>query len=70
MKTLFETSSVEEIKQRIAGLKPESQRLWGKMDVAQALASQFEMEYIDVEQEGFSDVPNLGGHLWGHAAES
>jgi hypothetical protein len=38
MKTLFEAPSVEEIKQRITILKPDSQRLWGKMDVAQALA--------------------------------
>jgi hypothetical protein len=38
MKTLFETSSVDEIKQRLAKLNPESQRLWGKMDAAQALA--------------------------------
>ena len=38
MKTLFETACAEEIKQRLADLKPDSQRLWGKMDVAQALA--------------------------------
>jgi len=38
MKTLFETARVQEIKQRLAELKPDSQRLWGKMDVAQALA--------------------------------
>lgn len=38
MKNLFETSRVEEIKDRLNKLKPDSQRLWGKMDSAQMLA--------------------------------
>jgi hypothetical protein len=38
MKTLFDRSAVVEIKQRLGGLHPESRRVWGKMDVAQALA--------------------------------
>lgn len=38
MKTLFEAPAVIEIKQRMFVLRPESERLWGKMNAAQALA--------------------------------
>jgi hypothetical protein len=38
MKNLYEASSVLEIKQRIALLKPESPRQWGNMNAAQAVA--------------------------------
>ena len=38
MKNLFEAATVEEVKGRIAQLKPDSERLWGKMNPAQALA--------------------------------
>ncbi|HXM99010.1 MAG TPA: DUF1569 domain-containing protein [Candidatus Dormibacteraeota bacterium] len=38
MKNLFEASRVEEVKERMAQLRPDSQRLWGKMNSAQALA--------------------------------
>jgi hypothetical protein len=38
MKTLFEGPAVIEIKQRMDELQPESERLWGKMNAAQALA--------------------------------
>jgi hypothetical protein len=38
MKNLYEASSVLEIKQRIALLKPDSPRQWGKMNAAQAVA--------------------------------
>jgi hypothetical protein len=38
MKNLFEATAVEEVKARIAKLQPESQRQWGKMNVAQAVA--------------------------------
>ncbi len=38
MKTLFETATQSEIKERIAKLQPESPRQWGKMTPAQALA--------------------------------
>jgi len=37
MKNLFEAARVEEVKQRIAQLKPDSARQWGKMNPAQAL---------------------------------
>jgi Protein of unknown function (DUF1569) len=38
MKNLFEPSCVDELKQRVAHLHPDSQRLWGKMNAAQAIA--------------------------------
>src|SRR5947209_11525721 len=38
MKHLFEVSRVEEVKERLAELRPDSERLWGKMNPAQTLA--------------------------------
>jgi hypothetical protein len=38
MKNLFEAATVEEVKERMAQLRPDSERLWGKMNPAQALA--------------------------------
>ncbi|MCU1284007.1 MAG: hypothetical protein JWO13_357 [Acidobacteriales bacterium] len=38
MKNLFEVETLEELKARIMQLKPDSERLWGKMNPAQALA--------------------------------
>ena len=38
MKNLFEAATVKEVKGRIARLRPDSDRLWGKMNPAQALA--------------------------------
>jgi len=38
MKNLFEAATVEEVKGRLAQLKPDSERAWGKMNPAQALA--------------------------------
>ena len=38
MKTLFQKETVDEIVERINKLKPETQRLWGKMSVNQMLA--------------------------------
>ena len=37
MKNLFETARVEEVKQRIAQMRPDSVRQWGTMNPAQAL---------------------------------
>jgi len=37
MKNLFEAARVEEVKQRIAQIRPDSARQWGKMNPAQAL---------------------------------
>jgi hypothetical protein len=38
MKNLFEKSTAEEVKARVAKLRPDSQRQWGKMNAAQAMA--------------------------------
>src|SRR5215467_8536941 len=38
MKSLFDTATTTEIKNRIARLEPASHRQWGKMSVAQAMA--------------------------------
>jgi hypothetical protein len=38
MKNLFEAARAEEVKERIANLKPESPRQWGTMNAAQAMA--------------------------------
>jgi Protein of unknown function (DUF1569) len=38
MKNLFEPATVKEVKQRMAQLRPDSEHLWGKMNVAQAVA--------------------------------
>ena len=38
MKNLFEAARVAEVKERMARLTPDSQRLWGTMTPAQALA--------------------------------
>ncbi len=38
VKNLFEAAMVEEINERMAQLRPDSERLWGKMNPAQTLA--------------------------------
>src|ERR1700759_1900440 len=38
MKTLYQTATVDEVKTRLGRLKPQSERLWGKMDEAQMVA--------------------------------
>lgn len=38
MKNLFDATAADEVKQRTLRLAPNSERLWGKMDAAQALA--------------------------------
>src|SRR5260370_38261834 len=38
MKNLFEAAVVEEVKKRMALLRPDSERQWGKMNPAQTLA--------------------------------
>src|SRR5260370_24400456 len=38
MRNLFEAAAVEEVKERMARLRPDSERQWGKMNPAQALA--------------------------------
>jgi len=37
-KNLFDVAALEEVKERVARLRPDSERLWGKMNPAQMLA--------------------------------
>ena len=63
MKYLFEAVTVEEVKGRIAQLKPDSERVWGKMNPAQALAhcsAAMEMAIGERNRHAYS----LGG-CWG-----
>jgi hypothetical protein len=55
MRNLYEAARVEEVKTRIAQLRPDSQRQWGKMTPAQALAhcsGAMEMAMGDVRPQG------------------
>jgi hypothetical protein len=38
MKNLFEAAALEEVKERMARMRPDSERVWGKMNPGQALA--------------------------------
>ena len=38
MKNLFEATVLDEVKERLGQLRPDSERLWGKMNAGQALA--------------------------------
>jgi hypothetical protein len=38
MKNLFEAATVEEVKRRMVQLRPDSERLWGKMNAPQVVA--------------------------------
>jgi hypothetical protein len=38
MKNLYDAAQVQEVKQRIASLRPDSARLWGSMNAPQAIA--------------------------------
>jgi transposase InsO family protein len=68
MKSLFESSAAEEIKGRIAHLRPGCERQWGKMTVAQMLAhcsAWMEMA------AGLSSPPrSLIGRVFGRMAKS
>ena len=53
MRNLYEPATAEEVKERIARLSPESERLWGKMNAPQAVAHLFDLN---------------GVGRWGHTA--
>ena len=38
MKNLFDAATVEEVKKRLVHLRPDSERLWGRMNAPQAVA--------------------------------
>ena len=59
MKNLFEAAVLEELKQRMAKLRPDSVRQWGKMNPAQALAhysAQMEMVLRVAELASLADT--------------
>lgn len=68
MRNLFESSAADEIKGRIAHLRPDCERQWGKMTVAQMLAhcsAWMEMA------AGLSSPPrSLIGRIFGSVAKS
>jgi hypothetical protein len=63
MTNLFEPATTEEVKQRMAQLRPDSDRQWGKMNPAQALAHSSAAMEVSV---GLKFPPrNLFGRLIG-----
>ena len=68
MKNLFDAAAVEEIRERMAQLEPDSERQWGTMQPAQALAhlsAQFEMI------AGMNFPPrSMAGRVFGRLAKS
>lgn len=68
MKNLFEAVTVNEIQERLAHLRPDSERQWGKMDVAQMLAHcSAWMEMV----VGLSSPPrSLIGRIFGRVAKA
>src|SRR6266851_10297130 len=64
MKNLFDAARVEEVKQRTARLRPDSERQWGKMNALQAVAhcsGGVELALGDMQAHGgatrFGDLP-------------
>jgi hypothetical protein len=68
MKNLFEPATVNEIRERMAHLRPDSERRWGKMSVAQMLAHCSAWMEMAV---GLKSPPrSLIGRLLGRAAKA
>ena len=68
MKNLFEPATAEAVKRRLSQLRPDSERMWGKMSAAQALAHcAAAMEWA----VGLKRPPRrLVGRLFGRLAKS
>ena len=68
VKNLFEAATVDEVEQRLAQLRADSERLWGKMDAAQMLA------HCSAWMEMASGMDNpprvLIGYIFGRVAKS
>jgi len=68
MKNLFEAATAEEVRERLAQIRPDSGRLWGKMSPAQALAHCSAAMEVSV---GLKFPPrSLIGRLFGRRAKS
>lgn len=68
MKNLFEVSALNELKDRLAGLNPESKRQWGKMTAAQMLAHCSEWMEMASGQRAFPPR-NWMGYIFGGLAK-
>ena len=68
MRNLFEAATLNEVTERMAQLRPDSERLWGKMNAAQMLAHCSASMEVAV---GLKSPPrSLMGHLLGRFAKS
>lgn len=68
MKTLYEAATVDEVQQRLAQLRPNNERLWGKMDAAQMMAHC--SAWVDMAA-GLDNPPRvLVGYIFGRMAKS
>ncbi|HMH12786.1 MAG TPA: DUF1569 domain-containing protein [Edaphobacter sp.] len=68
MKNLFEAARVDEVKERMAQLRPDSERMWGKMNPAQALAHC--TAAIEMAEGKISPRRILMGRLFGPVAKN
>ena len=69
MRNLFEPDAVAELKERLARLRPDSERQWGKMTAAQAMAhysAQMEM----VLGQTFPPPRSMLGRIFGRRAKA
>jgi hypothetical protein len=60
MKHLYEAAVVDEVRERIGRMRPDSQPLWGRMNAAQALA------HLALAMESALGDTKLPRHLLGH----
>jgi hypothetical protein len=68
MKNLFEAAALEELKQRMAQLRPESERQWGRMNAAQMLAHC--SEWMEMAAGLKSPPRSFIGRVFGRFAKS
>jgi len=68
VKNLFQAATLEELRQRTAQLRSESERQWGKMNVAQMLAHC--SEFMEMAAGLKSPPRSLMGRVFGRLAKS
>jgi hypothetical protein len=68
MKNLFEAAAADEIKARLETLQPDSERQWGKMNVAQMLAHC--SAWMEMAAGVNTPPRNLIGRIFGRIAKS
>ena len=67
MKTLFEATVLDELKDRLTQLRPASERQWGKMDASQMLAHC--SDWMELASGRTSARRNLMGYIFGPIAK-